>query len=110
MLSWLASGAVQNEPVSITANGPTGPAGYLSLCCTGQSSRRSSFAWTGYDHFRFLAANPLAGELRTDIGPTVRLFSVGSYMIVYRPDKQAVVIAHVVHGARDPNALLAPPT
>jgi plasmid stabilization system protein ParE len=26
-----------------------------------------------YEHFRFLAANPLAGELRTDLGPTVRL-------------------------------------
>jgi plasmid stabilization system protein ParE len=63
-----------------------------------------------YDHFRFLAANPLAGELRTDIGPTVPLFSVGNYVIVYRPDKQGVVIAHVVHGARDLNALLAPPT
>ena len=109
MLSWLAGGAVQNEPVPITANGPTGPAGYLSLCCTGQSFRRSSFAWTVL-HFRFLAANPLAGELRTDFGPTVRLFSLGNYVIVYRPDKQGVVIAHVVHGARDLNALLAPPT
>ena len=61
-----------------------------------------------YDQFRFLAANPFAGELRIDFGARVRIFSVGNYVIVYRTDNRGVTIARVVHGARDMDALLRP--
>jgi plasmid stabilization system protein ParE len=56
--------------------------------------------------FKFLAANPLMGELREDLSSGVRILSVGSYVIVYYPQDKGIVVTHVVHGARDLEALL----
>jgi toxin ParE1/3/4 len=56
--------------------------------------------------FKFLAANPLMGELRDDLSVGVRILSVGNYVIVYYPEDRGIVVTHVVHGARDLEALL----
>jgi toxin ParE1/3/4 len=51
--------------------------------------------------FRALARNPAMGEARPDLGPDIRVFSLGSYAVFFRPRKGRLVIARVVHGARD---------
>ena len=56
------------------------------------------------DRFRFLAAHPAVGTRREDVGPGVRIFSAGAYVIYFCPKKQGVSIAAVFHGARDHEA------
>jgi toxin ParE1/3/4 len=58
------------------------------------------------ERFKFLAANPLMGELRNDLAPGLRILSVGSYVLLYYPDERGVVVTHAVHGARDLAAFL----
>jgi toxin ParE1/3/4 len=48
-----------------------------------------------------LSKQPEAGRLREDIAPLIRSFVVGNYIIYYRPNTPAVVIARVLHGSRD---------
>jgi plasmid stabilization system protein ParE len=57
--------------------------------------------------FKFLAANPLMGELREDLGADLQIFSVSSYVIVYYPETSGIAVSHVLHGARDIAALLS---
>jgi toxin ParE1/3/4 len=52
-----------------------------------------------------LAKNPELGAARNDILPQLRVWSVGSYIIFYRPSDDGVEIIRVVHGARDFGAL-----
>jgi len=59
--------------------------------------------------FAFLGANPLMGELRSDLGANVRIFSCGNYVILYKPESSHISVLHVVHGARDLNALFGRP-
>jgi toxin ParE1/3/4 len=51
--------------------------------------------------FHLLATQPLMGESRDDFGKNVRLFTVGNYVIFFRPANNTVEILGVVHGARD---------
>ena len=55
--------------------------------------------------FRVLARNPAMGEARSDLGPDIRVFSFGSYAVFFRATEANVVIARVVHGARDMGGL-----
>src|SRR5947207_2918875 len=49
-----------------------------------------------------LSANPMMGELRSDLGiPAVRSFSVGKYVILFRPTVGGIEVARVVNGFRD---------
>jgi len=51
-----------------------------------------------------LAAQPLLGELRgdfADVAPDIRSFSVGNYVIFYRPTPGGVRVGRILHGARD---------
>lgn len=57
------------------------------------------------DTFRFLAANPLMGELRPDLAPDLRSFVHRNYVIVYRPERGGVSIIKVAHAARDLRSL-----
>ena len=52
-----------------------------------------------------LAKNPELGAARNDILPRLRVWSVGNYVIFYRPSDDGVEIIRVVHGARDFNEL-----
>jgi len=58
--------------------------------------------------FRLLARNPMIGEARPDLGDDVRMFSVGSYVIFFRPAKSGIVIVRVIHGARNVASLWRP--
>ena len=49
-----------------------------------------------------LCRNPELGERRYDLGPELRCFALGTYVIIYRT---AVEIARVISGYRDLDAL-----
>jgi toxin ParE1/3/4 len=55
--------------------------------------------------FRALARNPAMGEARPDLGADIRVFSFGSYAVFFRSRRSRLVIARVVHGARDVGGL-----
>ena len=50
---------------------------------------------------RALAENPELGELWSILGPDVRMFTVGRYAIFYRPARNGIRVARVLHSARD---------
>ena len=50
---------------------------------------------------KLYAANPEMGTPRTDLGPTVRCFSVGDYVIFYERHRREIRILLVTHGSRD---------
>ena len=45
------------------------------------------------------AGNPLMGELREDILPGIRLFTVRPHVIFYFPLDDGIRVARVIHGA-----------
>jgi toxin ParE1/3/4 len=56
--------------------------------------------------FVLLAAYPRAGRERDDLLPGMRTFPVGEYVVLYRVVGEDVLIARVVRGSRDLDALL----
>ena len=49
-----------------------------------------------------LASRPQMGEMRPGYGvPGCRSFSVGNYVIFFRPTNDGIEVARVVHGSRD---------
>ena len=52
-----------------------------------------------------LAGQPEMGQARPELAARVRSFSVGSYVIFFRPIEDGIEVARVVHGARDVDAL-----
>jgi toxin ParE1/3/4 len=57
-----------------------------------------------YQKFLLLASQPFIGEERPELAPHVPSFSVGNYAVLYRPMKNAIEVARVIHAARDINA------
>jgi toxin ParE1/3/4 len=57
------------------------------------------------DKFLMLANRPLLGERREDLRPNLRAFTVGRYVIYYRPSEDAIEVIRVLHSARDVRAL-----
>ncbi len=51
--------------------------------------------------FALIGDFPGAGRRRDEIGPGVRSFPAGEYLIYFRKSRRAVEIIHVFHGARD---------
>jgi toxin ParE1/3/4 len=58
--------------------------------------------------FSILAANPRIGRLRSDIGPDVRSFAVGNYIVLYRERTGGIEIGRVIHGKRDLSQVQVP--
>ena len=54
-----------------------------------------------YDRFQMLGRSPLLGESRPDLGENARVFTVGNYVIVYRPLGDRIEVSRVVSGSRD---------
>jgi len=54
---------------------------------------------------RTLAQFPLIGASRQGLIPGLRVFSVGNYIVYYRPQGETVRIERVLHGARDVDSL-----
>ena len=57
---------------------------------------------------QLLAKSPLLGRARTELAPGLRSFSVGDYLIFYRPSKNGIEIARVLSGYRNLEALFEP--
>jgi toxin ParE1/3/4 len=55
--------------------------------------------------FCFLAQHPYVGESRDDIRSSIRTFSHGNYVILFRVADDALEIVRVIHGRRDVNSL-----
>jgi toxin ParE1/3/4 len=54
-----------------------------------------------YGKFAMLATQPLMGESREDLGENVRAFVARPYLVLYRPVRNGIEVAQVVHSARD---------
>lgn len=58
-----------------------------------------------HEKCQFLAATPKAGRQRSELGPSIRSFVVGSYVIFYRESANGIEVARVLHGRRDIQSL-----
>jgi toxin ParE1/3/4 len=54
-----------------------------------------------FDVFQMLAKNSELGQQRPELGPDLRAFSTGNYVIVYRAFPAGVEIVRVVSGYRE---------
>ncbi len=54
-----------------------------------------------------LARFPKMGRARNELGPSLRSFSVGNYVIFYREISKDIEIIRVVHGARDIEGIIS---
>ena len=51
---------------------------------------------------QMLAENPQVGEVREGFGvPGCRSFSIGNYVVFFRPVDEGIEISRVIHGSRD---------
>ncbi len=58
---------------------------------------------------QMLAEQPNVGQLRTEFSPgRYRSFTVGRYVVYYCPITDGIMVARVLHGARDHGPLLEP--
>jgi toxin ParE1/3/4 len=79
---------------------------YIAQQC-GSVRRAESFLTALQQTFETLATRPEMGELRTEFATRqYRSFSVGNYVIYFRPIPDGIRIARVLHGARDHHRLL----
>ena len=53
-----------------------------------------------------LAATPLIGRARPELGSQIRSFPVGNYAIYYRPTEGGIEVARVLSSFRDLEAIL----
>jgi toxin ParE1/3/4 len=51
--------------------------------------------------FEMLVQNPQAGRARPALGPNLRSFAVGHYVIFYLPQSDGIAIVRVIHGRRE---------
>lgn len=54
-----------------------------------------------FDTCARIAERPLMGEARPELGRALRCFSSGSYVIFFRPMRDGIGVARILHGARD---------
>jgi len=47
------------------------------------------------------ADQPLIGEARPELGEAVRSFTIGAYVVIYRPLQGGIIVLRIIHGARD---------
>jgi toxin ParE1/3/4 len=55
-----------------------------------------------------LARQPLLGEVRSELSVSLRSFTVGNYVIFYRPIGDGIQVARILHAARDVEAQFRP--
>lgn len=54
-----------------------------------------------YETIQVLGARPGSGRHRKELGPGIRSFPFGHYVIFYRDINRVIEIVRVLHGARD---------
>lgn len=59
--------------------------------------------------YQSLGAFPYKGQVRDDLMPGLRRLVVENYLVFYRVEADAVVIDHILHGARDLPAFFTSP-
>lgn len=52
-----------------------------------------------------LSRHPRIGEARPDLAARVRAYSVGNYVIFFRPIRDGIEVLRVLHGSRDISAI-----
>lgn len=52
------------------------------------------------------ADNPAIGAMRPELGDGRRVLVVGSYLVVYEPHPDGILILTIVHGMREPKSWL----
>ena len=55
-----------------------------------------------------IAQSPFIGIARDELGPEIRSFPIGNYVLFYQPIEDGIEIIRVLHGARDIEALFIP--
>lgn len=55
---------------------------------------------------RLLASNPMLGQARPELAPSLRSFTVGNYLVFYTPEPDGIFLIRVLHGSRDVRRLL----
>ena len=74
---------------------------------SGSQQRADSFLDSIVATCQMLAMQPEMGEIRTEFATgEYRSFSLGSYVVYFRPTQGGVRIARILHGARDHHTLL----
>jgi toxin ParE1/3/4 len=58
-----------------------------------------------WDGFRVVAKFPQGGTLRPELALNLRCYTVGNYVIYFRPLIDGIEVARVLHGARDVDAI-----
>jgi plasmid stabilization system protein ParE len=76
---------------------------YLLLLAVAEKNRSATRKLSSGLHatFRFLGRNPSSGELRSDLGEGLRIFTHRNYVIIFRSKNKSVEIVRIIHGARD---------
>ena len=63
---------------------------------------------TFMEKYRTLAEHPHVGRKRDELGPSLRSFPAGTYVIIYRPLENGIEVVRVLSGYRDIEALFGP--
>ncbi|MCC6124020.1 MAG: type II toxin-antitoxin system RelE/ParE family toxin [Pirellulales bacterium] len=58
---------------------------------------------------RLFSANSEMGQKRPDLDVAIRCFSVGNYVIYFRPITDGIEVVRVLHGARDSKNIFSKP-
>ena len=58
-----------------------------------------------YEAMTLLATQPEMGRARPELGPHIRSFPVGQYIVFYQPIADGIDVVRVLSGARDIEAL-----
>jgi toxin ParE1/3/4 len=59
------------------------------------------------DECQRFASNPLLGEMREDLFPSLRQFIVRPFVVFYVPFDNGIRVLRIIHGARDYPALFS---
>jgi toxin ParE1/3/4 len=55
---------------------------------------------------RLLSMQPQMGQHRPELAPELRSFSVGNYVVFFRPIDDGIEVERVIHAARDVNSII----
>jgi toxin ParE1/3/4 len=67
--------------------------------------QRSTYQAAIRDSIRRLADYPALGRSRDELSPKLRSHPVGSHIIYYWVEQETLIVAHILHGRRDPEGV-----
>ena len=75
--------------------------GILVFIAKDKSQAARRFVQRLKEKCHFLATTPFGGTSRDDLSPGLRAFSVGNYVIYFRPTETGIRVERVLHGSQD---------